>query len=1089
MNDLRFWSIFRQSISLIIPVASPQFRAEAENEDASPTRSIRGSDPDETVGLSDAPTARIKLIGWEGYEILDEIARGGMGVVYKARQVSLNRVVALKMILSGQLAGEQEVQRFRAEAEAAANLDHPCIVPIYEIGEHDGQQYFSMGYVDGRSLAARVADGPLPPLEAAALVQKIAQAVSYANEKAVIHRDLKPGNVLLDEAGEPHVTDFGLAKRIGDDSDLTATGQILGTPSYMPPEQALGLTDQVDQRSDVYALGAILYATLTGRPPHQAASPLDTIKSVIEREPVAPRTLDRSIPRDLETICLKALAKEPDRRYGSAGELSDDLGRYLNHEPIVARRVGLVEKTWLWRRRNPRAALGLCAAVVLLVIGGLVAREWRGRLQASALVDNLIQANVDDVPDVTARLQPYLGWAKPRLNALSTGQAVTDVERRRQLHAQIGLANSDPAQHESLRQALRDESFDLEYLQVIGDALTTANADFTSDLWERMRDPREPAEVRFRAGLVLCRYAPGRAEEEAPWTKEDGQFLIAQYLDTNPEFHGVIRKSLSLNAKVLTLPLADLFLDEQLTKVQREAAAKAVVDFFPENATKGDSDKLMPLLLLGAVEQYQILYPLVRKNPALDQDMLTLVREPPAETLGSVERVQYGKQRATAAITLLRKGWNRAELLKVLEVDDDPEAMTQFIHRCEARGVTVDQLLELWDLPEVPKLLQRHALPAADRKSLDSQLFGLLLALGEYSWLQLPEGRREGVQDQVADLFRDDKSSGVHAAAGWLLRQWGRDDASTRQIATELAEREVPEREGWEWYTVKAMEVPDGLLGLSTRAVWRLSVELLLLSDLPGSHCECHHHVLPVLQRQLNGSAHEGAGVKHSVEQLLLSLERRGEDPVELRWTDSYQATADPPISSTAGTKGNKAPDTFSAPHASPSRQHLPDDAPLDVRESVVPARVAVGQLLVIEAHEMQNGGVEVVNVNGPIDGAEADVVAGAVNHARFYAGAGQPGTKSPGMMFAAFGLGRVVEGRAAKLGGPNNERIVQQAAFFEIFEQRGDGLIDVPGQGRMGQHVAVSVPVSGGTGVDQFHETHAALHQTPRGETLPAKA
>ncbi len=589
-------------------------RAEAENKGDSPTRSLRGSDPDETVGLSERPTASVKLSGWESYEILHEIARGGMGVVYKARQVSLNRVVALKMILAGQLAGDQEVRRFLAEAEAAANLKHPGIVPIHEIGEHDGQQYFSMDYVEGRSLAARLHDGPLPPTEAASLVQKIAQAVSYANEKGVIHRDLKPGNVLLDEAGEPHVTDFGLAKRIGGDSDLTATGQILGTPSYMPPEQALGLTDQVDSRSDVYALGAILYATLTGRPPHQAASPLDTIKAVIEKEPVAPRKLDQSIPKDLETICLKALAKEPDRRYGSASELADDLGRYLNNEPIVARRVGLVEKAWLWRRRNPRAALGLCVAVVLLVIGGFVAREWRGRLQASALVDNLIQANVDDVPDVAARLQPYLRWAKPRLNALSASEAASDVERRRQLHAQIGLANSDPEQHESLRQALLDESFDLEYLQVIGDALTAANADFTSDLWERMRDPRLPAEVRFRAGLVLCRYAPGRAEDESPWTKEDGQFLIAQYLDTNPEFHGVIRKSLSLNANVLTQPLADVFLDEQLTKVQREAAAKAVVDFFPENATKDDFDRLMPLLLLGTGEQYQILYPLVQQG-------------------------------------------------------------------------------------------------------------------------------------------------------------------------------------------------------------------------------------------------------------------------------------------------------------------------------------------------------------------------------------------------------------------------------------------------------------------------------------------
>ncbi len=768
--------------------------------------------PDTTSGNATLGT-KVRYFG--DYELLDEIARGGMGVVYKARQTSLNRIVALKMILAGQLAGEEDVQRFHAEAEAAANLDHPGIVPIYEIGEHEGQHYFSMGFVEGESLANIIKERPLPPRVAVEYLKKIADAMAFAHERGVIHRDLKPANVLVDLNNEPKVTDFGLAKKLDGDSDLTATGQILGTPSYMPPEQAAGKMEEVTETADIYSLGAILYALITGRPPFQAASHLDTLLQVIEREPVAPRMLDPSLSKDLETICLKALAKEPDRRYGSASELSDDLGRYLNHEPIVARRVGPLEKAWLWRRRNPRAALGLCAAVVLLVIGGFAAREWRGRLQAAALLDNLIQASVDDVPDVTARLQPYLRWAKPRLNALSASEAASDVERRRQLHARIGLTNSDAEQHDALREALLDVSFDLEYLQVIGDALTAANANFTSDLWERMRDPRAPAEVRFRVGLVLCRYAPGRAEEdEAPWTKEDGQFLIAQYLDTNPEFHPVIRESLSLNANVLTQPLADVFLDAQLTKLQREAAAKAVVDLFPENVTKDDFDRLQPLLLLGTGEQFQILYPLVSKNAALDQDMLDLVREPPAETLGSVERVQYGKQRATAAITLLRKGWNRAELLKVLEVDDDPEAMTQFIHRCKARGVTVAELLELWDLPEAPKLLQRHALPVKDRKALDSQLFGLLLALGEYSWAQIPTDRQEQLRSQVADLFRDDKSSGVHAAAGWLLRRWGAEDSACADLAKQLDERQVEVRAGWEWHTVKLEIDVAGAFGL-----------------------------------------------------------------------------------------------------------------------------------------------------------------------------------------------------------------------------------------------------------------------------------
>ncbi len=226
------------------------------------------------------------------YELLNEIARGGMGVVYKARQRKLNRVVALKMILAGQLAGPQDVQRFYSEAEAAAQLDHPGIVPIYEIGQHQGQHFFSMAYVPGASLAGKVKEGPLPQHEAAEVVRKIAQAVQYAHERGIIHRDLKPHNVLLDEQGEPKVTDFGLAKQVKGDSGLTATGAIMGTPSYMPPEQAAGKRE-VGPAADVYALGAILYHLLTGRPPFQAVNQLDIVLQVLEREPIPPRRADR----------------------------------------------------------------------------------------------------------------------------------------------------------------------------------------------------------------------------------------------------------------------------------------------------------------------------------------------------------------------------------------------------------------------------------------------------------------------------------------------------------------------------------------------------------------------------------------------------------------------------------------------------------------------------------------------------------------------------------------------------------------------------------------------------------------------------
>jgi predicted Ser/Thr protein kinase len=312
------------------------------------------------------------------YELLDEIARGGMGVVYRARQRSLNRIVALKMILAGQLASDDDIQRFHTEAEAAANLDHPGIVPIYEVGVHRGQHYFSMGYVEGPSLAGRLAHGPLAPREAAQLVKSIAEAVHYAHQQGVIHRDLKPANILLDKSGRPRVTDFGLAKRVSGTSHVTTTGQILGTPSYMPPEQAIGKTDDIGPAADVYALGALLYVLLTGRPPFYAANPLDTLALVLRQEPVAPRQLNAEVPRDLETIVLKCLEKSPLRRYATAQDLADELGRYLAGEPIQARAVSRTERVWRWCRRNPARAVA-AGAVLASVLVLLVAGAWFNR--------------------------------------------------------------------------------------------------------------------------------------------------------------------------------------------------------------------------------------------------------------------------------------------------------------------------------------------------------------------------------------------------------------------------------------------------------------------------------------------------------------------------------------------------------------------------------------------------------------------------------------------------------------------------------------------------------------------------------------
>ncbi len=348
-----------------------------------------------------APTIARMLKDFGDYELLEEIGRGGQGVVYRARQKSLNRIVALKVIGLAHWATEAHVKRFRMEAEAAAHLDDPRIVPIYEIGERDGACYFSMKFIEGGQLDKIIGSELMPGRQAAELMAKLARTLHHAHQNGVLHRDVKPGNILLDAKGEPHLTDFGLARLVETESTVTRTLEVLGTPSYMAPEQAAGNNTELTSATDVYGLGAVLYQLLTGHPPFAGGTTYETVRMVLETQPRQPRLCNPKVDRDLETICLKCLEKEPANRYASAQLLAEDIERFLRDQPIRSRRSSRLEHAWRWCKRKPLVA-SLIAALIVVVAIGLAGTLWElRRVQTERVLAR--RANLSE--QETARLE------------------------------------------------------------------------------------------------------------------------------------------------------------------------------------------------------------------------------------------------------------------------------------------------------------------------------------------------------------------------------------------------------------------------------------------------------------------------------------------------------------------------------------------------------------------------------------------------------------------------------------------------------------------------------------------------------------